>query len=319
MPILLGITLDVLIWAVGGLIFCLMGNLLVKSLAPKQSGALGFITTIVTAVPATLIRLTQKVVQTFAPSTYQAQKRLAGGVYEAASLVDDAADVIRAQGAILAALAAGLARTASPADINAATSGLTKRIGNAEAQARGIGADVLPRIAAVEKGIGADVLPRIAALDRELARVEGKAIPRVNARVNATDRAIANLWEWAKAHTVDVAATAFAGAVAVALGRLGGGWIRCRNWNRLGKSVCGLPFGLLDDLLGIAFTALVASDICEFASVAMDTAELLRPALLTLVDVEDALVGCHGASGAPPLEPVRLRLPGNSRNLPLAA
>lgn len=319
MAIFLGLTLDVWIWAIGGLIFCLMGNLLVKSLAAKQSGALGFLTTILTAVPATILRLTQKVVQTFAPSTYKAQQRVAAGVYEAATLVGDTAQVIEGQAAILAALADALAGTATTADVQSATGALTKRVGDAEAQARGIGADVLPRIAAVEKGIGADVLPRITALDQELARVEGKAIPRVNARVSSADKAISNLWEWVRSHTVDVAAVAFAGAVAVALGRLGGGWIRCRNWNRLGKSVCGLPFGLLEDLLAAGITAFAVTDICEFATVAMGTAHLLQPALLTLVDVENALVGCHGATGAPPLEPARLRLPPNSRNLPLAA
>ena len=315
----LSLTLDEWLFAIGGLIFCLLGNTLVKALAPKQSGALGFITTIVTAVPATLLRLTQKIVSTFAPVTYGPQRRVATGLHDAARLTDDTALVLEAQGALIAALAQALAGTASAADINAATAGLTKRVGNAEKQAAGIGADVLPRIAAVEKGIGADVLPKIAALDRELGRIEGKAIPRVNQRISTADTRIGHLWDWVRAHTVDVAAVTFAGAVAVALGRLGGGWIRCRNWNRLGKSVCGLPFGLLEDLLAAGITAFAVTDLCEFAAVAMGTAELIQPALMALVDVEDALVGCHGASGAPLLEPTRLRLPPNSRNLPLAA
>ena len=315
----LSLTLDEWLFAIGGLIFCLLGNTLVKALAPKQTGALGFITTIVTAVPATLLRLTQKIVSTFAPVTYGPQRRVATGLHDAARLTDDTAIVLESQGALIAALANALAGTATSAEIAAATAGLTKRVGNAEAQARGIGADVLPRVAAVEKGIGADVLPKIASLDKELGQIRGKALPRINTRVSHAEGAIGHLWDWVRSHTVDVAATAFAGAVAVALGRLGGGWIRCRNWNRLGKSVCGLPFGLLEELLGAAITAFAVSDICAFSTVAMGTAQLIQPALLTLVDVEDALVGCHGASGAPPLEPVRLRLPPNSRNLPLAA
>lgn len=315
----LSITLDEWIFAIGGLVFCLLGNLLVKSLASQRSGALGFITTILTAVPATILKLTQKVVATFAPATYGPQQRVAAGVNQVATLVEDTAQVIESQAAITAALAGALAGTATSAEIAAATAGLTKRVGNAEAQARGIGADVQPKIDSAVRGIDATLSPRIASLDKELQRIRSTTIPRVNSRVTSADKAISNLWEWVRHHTVGVATTAFAGAVAIALGRLGGGWIRCNNWNKLGRSICGLPTGLLEDLFAAAITAFAVTDICEFANVAMGTAELIRPALLELVDVEDALVGCHGANGAPPLKPSRLRLPTNSRNLSLAA
>lgn len=44
-------------------------------------------------------------------------------------------------------------------------------------------------------------------------------------------------------------AAAFAAAVAVALRRLGVNWIRCSNWKKVGKSVCGLESSLVSALL----------------------------------------------------------------------
>ena len=58
---------------------------------------------------------------------------------------------------------------------------------------------------------------------------------------------------------------AFAAALAVALGRLGLGWIRCNNVKKAGKSVCGIDMGLLDELL-LGTTAIFgAISVVEFA------------------------------------------------------
>jgi len=183
----------------------------------------------------------------------------------------------------------------------------------------GIGHDLGKRIGHVERGIGADVLPRIRGLEREIHGEIVRERLRARAAERTAEREITNLWKWTRTHMIQAGTLAFAGAVALALSRLGLGWLRCNSLSRLGKRIgCG-GFAALEDLLFGAVTALAVTDICEFANVAMGTAELIRPALLELVDVEDALVGCHGATGAPPLEPSRLRLPTNTRNLPLAA
>ena len=299
----LSLTLDEWIFAIGGLIFILLGKLLVQALAPKQSGAIGFITTILTAVPRTLILFTQKIVATFAPVTLKPQARIAAGLHAVAQLVDDAAGVIKQQSAIIATLAQAIAGTATASDLRGIEAGLTKRVGNAEAQARGIGADVLPRIKAAEGAISADVLPKIASLDAELNRTLHKDLPRINARVNSAEGSIGHLWSWVRAHTVDVAAIAFAGAVAVALGRLGGGWIRCRNWNRLGKSVCSLPFQLLEELLSAAIDVLLIADVCQITKVMIGVAEssIVQDALRGIITGVDELMLCQGVDLPAPL------------------
>ncbi len=183
----------------------------------------------------------------------------------------------------------------------------------------GIGHDLGTRVKGVERGIGADVLPRIRSLDRRLSRDIAKERARARAAERQAERAISNLWEWTRTHPWTIVTDAFVGAVAIALTRLGLSWIRCPSLGRLGRRFGCAPWQLLEEFLAASFTALAVADLCTFANLAMGVATEIRPALLVLVDVEDALVGCHGATGAPPLEPVRLRLPPNSRNLPLAA
>ena len=164
-----------------------------------------------------------------------------------------------------------------------------------------------------------NVLPRIGRLEREYDHIIDKDIAGLRARTKAVEGEFTKLWDYVRSHPWTIVTDAFVGAVALALARLGLGWIRCPSLGRLGRRFGCAPWALLEDLLAASLTAFAVADICTFANVAMGTAEVLRPALLELVDIEDALVGCHGATGAPPLEPARLRLPDNSRNLPLAA
>lgn len=61
------------------------------------------------------------------------------------------------------------------------------------------------------------------------------------------------------------AAGVAAGAVALALGRLGLGWIRCRNVTKAGKRLCGMDTALLDELLLGTVAIIGAASVVEFA------------------------------------------------------
>lgn len=78
-------------------------------------------------------------------------------------------------------------------------------------------------------------------------------------RVKATEDAIGRLWERTKALGVGAAGGVAVGALALALGKLGIGWGRCSNVNKVGKTLCGVNPDLLDSLL--AGTALVLGSI----------------------------------------------------------
>jgi hypothetical protein len=101
--------------------------------------------------------------------------------------------------------------------------------------------------------------------------------------------------------------------------KFGLGWLRCNNVGRMGRALCGLPLGLLDDLLALAIVPLIATDICDFADTIESLAQDFQPALMGLVDAEDALVGCHGATAPPVLTLPVLHLPPTNLGLPLAA
>lgn len=143
------------------------------------------------------------------------------------------------------------------------------------------------------------VYPRIHAGEAALDRVIEWDIPRLRARERALARRVERLWKWSRAHARPVATAAFVGAVALALHRLGGSWIRCKNWRRIGKHVCGLPFNLIEDLLGLALAFGVLIDPEETAHLAVDAVDFVEPLVGRMLgataamerDAEAALVG----------------------------
>jgi hypothetical protein len=144
-------------------------------------------------------------------------------------------------------------------------------------------------------------------------------IPRLWKRSRAIEKSLDRLWHRIRAEKKVLVGTAFAGAVAVALGRMGLGWLRCSSLKRVGKQLgCG-GFGLLEELFAASLVSFAALDICDFAAAAESVAESFVPALLALVDVEDALIGCHGATAAPRLTLPALHLPPENLGLQLAA
>ena len=104
------------------------------------------------------------------------------------------------------------------------------------------------------------------------------------------------------------AASVMAAAMANALG-LGKNW-RCitrGNIGRAARHLCGLDKWLLDFLLLGSVEAFVATDLCEFTHLLSEATKLQVPALMELVSVEDALIGCHGAE-----KPLQFKLPAAS-------
>ena len=167
--------------------------------------------------------------------------------------------------------------------------------------------------------ITAGVLPRLGRLEREYDHIIDRDIAGLRARTKATEAELSRVWNYVRSHPWTVVTDAFVGAVAVALARLGLGWIKCPALGRIGRRFgCG-GFDLLEELLAAEIVALAAADLCDFSALVTSAAEGFVPALTALVDVEDALVGCHGATRPDPLPLPVLRLPPNSLGLDLAA
>lgn len=84
-----------------------------------------------------------------------------------------------------------------------------------------------------------------------------------------------------------------AGAVALALAKLGVSWIRCNNWKRLGRGVCNLPSSVISDILGLITDVFILADICEVIKLTDDAFGIVEGPLASFVgNVGGAL--CHG-------------------------
>jgi hypothetical protein len=125
-------------------------------------------------------------------------------------------------------------------------------------------------VTVVTHTVGAHVLPRLGTAEAELEHVVEWDIPRLRARSRAIEHRLDRLWKWAHRRTTIALTGALVGAVAWALTKLGGRWIGCRNWRRIGKHVCGLPFNLIEDLLAISLGFELVIDPEEIAQVALD-------------------------------------------------
>jgi hypothetical protein len=149
---------------------------------------------------------------------------------------------------------------------------LPKQIRTLEREYKGIE----HKVKALEKdfahGIGDDVLPRLKSLDKEVTHIIHSTIPAIRAAESDADRAISDLYSWAKGKASLVGVGTFSVAVATALAALGLGWLRCSN-NPFSKSKT--PCSLWDDLaklLGLAGILAVGFTFQEFVDAASEVA-----------------------------------------------
>lgn len=159
------------------------------------------------------------------------------------------------------------------------------------------------QVAGIEDELGKVVEPDIAALKQRATALEDQAIRLY--------QDAAGVW-----HAVNV--DALVAAVALALPGLGLQWARCGNVGGVGRALCGLGSDLISALLGDALTAFAVADICDFVAGAQLVAQEIQPAFYGLVDVAEALVGCHGADAPADLPLPPLLLPAHNAGLLLA-
>lgn len=134
----------------------------------------------------------------------------------------------------------------------------------------------------IEHTVTAGVYPRIRAGEAALDRVIEWDIPRLRARERVLGREITNLRKWVRAHTRPIATAAFVAATAVAVRRLGMNWVRCRNWRRIGKAVCGLPTSHIDELLAVLAGGLA---LANYRTLVRDMQRVERVAAQEVIDL----------------------------------
>jgi nitroreductase len=142
---------------------------------------------------------------------------------------------------------------------------------------------------------------RVGVIEGELEDLLRRDIPSLRHRAKWLEDRLIRLGEYIHRNAIRAAAITATGAIALALPRLGLGWLRCSSLRRLTRAFGCRGFGAIEEVLLGAVTALAAVDICDFADGAYRVAQELQPVLLELVDMEDALIGCHGATKPPDL------------------
>lgn len=171
-----------------------------------------------------------------------------------------------------------------------------------------------PRVGSLEREVGL--------LQRQVAAAASGAVVPVERIVTVPAAGIAHGVDELRAKLGKLARTltpaGVVGLVAAAtLSGLDLGWLKCRGVSRVGRELCGLS-GLIETVASDALDVLLVSDLCALTAAIGYAAEAFEPALIAFVDVEDALIGCHGASRPAELSLPALSLPSLQPLTPLS-
>jgi len=205
----------------------------------------------------------------------------AGNIFEwtGREIADLARDVLHALQTTTVATIPSAIRKAEAATL-ARLRGIDHSIGRIEAQARA----QLKRLQVGIDRIGHGVtvtLPR--------------SIAHVGARVGSLERTVPRLGKRVTALEKRLGAAAFTAAVALALTKIVGSWIRCPSLSRMGKKVGCKGFAWLEGLFADAFEALLVLDLCRFALAAQQLARIVVPQLGAVLLVQNAVCLGGGA------------------------
>jgi hypothetical protein len=131
-------------------------------------------------------------------------------------------------------------------------------------------------------------LPRDIAKVRKGEEALSRDIGKLKDRAKALEDGALETWDWIRSHPLSATTGVFAGAVSIALARLGFGFLRCNSWRNVGKRMtCGMGSWLLDALEAVAGFALVYLSVlkpdvlAEAAVAAVDEIEPLLQQILS--------------------------------------
>lgn len=154
------------------------------------------------------------------------------------------------------------------------------------------------RARAAEHKIDHGVFPQLRTIEAGLAHVIDLDIPGLRARDRALADQLGRLGRWVHGRRVALTTGAFLGAFAWALHRLGGSWIRCGNWRKIGNHVCHIPHDLIEALVGLTVSALALRDLCRIVSLIEGIAIRVQPQIEALVLELEGFM-CGGTAALP--------------------
>ena len=132
----------------------------------------------------------------------------------------------------------------------------------AEAQAEHAIEHAVRHDAKALRSVAHGVYPRLRSLEHEIEHVIPRELKHTRTLAKEAEAEAARAWDVIRAHPWTAVTTAFVGAVAIALERLGLGGLRCSALgNALNNRGCGF-WSALEDLLGLLVDAVLIVDLC---------------------------------------------------------
>jgi hypothetical protein len=137
---------------------------------------------------------------------------------------------------------------------------------------------------ALHHSVAQGVYPRLRAgevYDRTVAQPN---VRTARAQAHAAEEQAIATYKWMVKHHTWLLAGVFTGAVSWGLNRLGGGWIRCKNWRTIGKHVCRWPYSLIEALLGLGLAFAVVIDPRKTAEAAVAVEDVMESIIRKIAD-----------------------------------
>jgi hypothetical protein len=112
-------------------------------------------------------------------------------------------------------------------------------------------------------------------IEHDVAHVITHDLPYAGAAARAAEDRAISTYKWLAKHRSVFLTGVFTGAVAWALSRVGGSWIRCKNWREIGKRVCRVPWPVIEGLLGLLAIEIALHDLRRTTQLAEEALEFV--------------------------------------------
>lgn len=266
---------ELAIWVIllGALIVCYLAVYFVKAFLGTAASATSWIPWIGSAVSSGLHKAEQHVTNIFGKAAAGVQSAMGWSWHLQARLIDALGREINSHANQLWALASSMPAVAFVAallnDLRKHTHSITKLWDTIFTHPASLLRPVTAKLTALDKFTRANVK----ALDHTLDGVIEHDIPSLRARTKTIEGELSRAWDAIKAGKLALTSLAFVGAVALALSRLGMGWLRCNSATQLGKKYGCSLWSHLEKLLPLGVLITVAFDFPAFCRAAGLVAE----------------------------------------------
>ena len=296
----------------GALIVCYLAVYFVKAFLGTAASATSWIPWIGSAVSSGLHKAEQHVTNIFGKAAAGVQSAMGWSWHLQARLIDALGREINSHANQLWTLANSMPAVAFVAallsDLRKHTHSITKLWDTIFSHPASLVKPLTARVGRIEKYAHANVK----ALDHALDGVIEHDIPSLKARTKKLEGEVARAWDAIKAGKFALGSLAFVGAVALALSKLGMGWLRCNSAVQFGKKRgCGL-WNDLESILGLLADAVAITNICVVIPWLEEAFSVVAAPLVSTLASAGAGLCKPGSSPPAELHPPALHVPASS-------